>query len=211
MAHFITGEIVMAKWDELASETAIKTTIENLAKNGITVYLVKDGLEAKSKVMELIPKGSEVMTMTSQTQNAVGSTKELNESGNYKPIRSILMDKTADPKLKRQLGAAPDFTTGSMQAITEKGDLLFASQSGSQLPAYAFSAGKVIWVAGTQKIVKDVQEGMRRIYEYVLPLESERAMKAYGVTSNVSNLLIISKESKQGRLHLILVNEKLGF
>ncbi len=201
----------MAKWGELASEIAIKTTVENLAKNGITVYLVKDGAEAKSKVMELIPKGSEVMTMTSQTQNAIGSTKELNESGNYKPIRSILMDKAADPKLKRQVGAAPDFATGSMQAITENGELLFASQSGSQLPSYAFSAGKVIWVVGTQKIVKDVQEGMRRIYEYVLPLESERAMTAYGVTSNVSKLLIISKESKPGRLHLILVKEKLGF
>ena len=67
------------------------------------------------------------------------------------------------------------------------------------------------WVVGAQKVVKNVDEGVKRIYEYVLPLENERARKAYGVGSNVSKLLIINKEIRSERVKLILVKEKLGF
>ena len=69
----------------------------------------------------------------------------------------------------------------------------------------------MIFVAGTQKIVKDNAEGLRRIYEYVLPLEDVRAQKAYGMHSNVSKILIINKEIVPERIIVILVKEKLGF
>jgi hypothetical protein len=45
-----------------------------------------------------------------------------------------------------------------------------------------------------------------------LPLESERAQKAYGVSgSAVNKLLIINKEIKPGRINLILINQVIGF
>ena len=52
---------------------------------------------------------------------------------------------------------------------------------------------------------------MKRIYEHTLPLENERALKVYGVSSNVSKILIINKETKPKRITIILVKEKLGF
>ena len=65
---------------------------------------------------------------------------------------------------------------------------------------------------GTQKIVKDKELGFKRIYEYVLPLESERAHKAYGVAASaVNKLLIFNKEVTPDRIHMILVGEVLGF
>ena len=102
---------------------------------------------------------------------------------------------------------------GSAQSVTETGQLVFASNTGSQLPAYAYGANHVIWVVGTQKIVPDLDTAMKRIYEYILPKESERANKAYNITSGsfVSKLLIINKEIKLGRAIVILVNEVLGF
>jgi hypothetical protein len=202
----------MTNFSELAASNIIEKTIESLKNNGIDAEVVQTAADAKKRVLDLIPNGSEVMTMTSVTHQAIGTTIELNDSGNYKPVRAVLMDKSADPKLKRQMGAAPDFATGSVHAVTEDGKLIIASQSGSQLPSYSFSAGTVVWVVGTQKIVKNIEEGMRRVEEYVLPLESERAKKAYGASgSSINKLLIINKESKPGRLHLIFVNEKLGF
>jgi len=71
----------------------------------------------------------------------------------------------------------------------------------------------VIWVVGTQKIVKNVDEGMKRIYEYVLPLESVRLNKAYNISTGsfVSKLLILNREIVPGRITIILVKEKLGF
>ncbi len=99
----------------------------------------------------------------------------------------------------------------SVHAVTEDGHLLIASNSGSQLSAEAYAGGKIIFVVGTQKIVKDTQEGLRRIYEYSYPLEDARAQKAYGMRSNVSKILIINKEIVSGRITLILVKEALGF
>ena len=66
---------------------------------------------------------------------------------------------------------------------------------------------------GAQKIVKDFDAGMKRLYDYVLPLESARANKAYNITtgSNISKLLIINKEIQPDRAIVIIVNEMLGF
>ncbi len=110
------------------------------------------------------------------------------------------------------LGAAPEYTVGCVHAVTEDGQIIIASNTGSQLPAYTYSSPHVIWVVGTQKIVKNVAEGMARINEYVLLKESERVKIVYGMEkSNVSKLLIISKEITPGRLTIIFVNEALGF
>jgi hypothetical protein len=94
------------------------------------------------------------------------------------------------------------------------GALLIASNTGSQLPAYAYSAGKVIWVVGAQKIVKDLDEGMRRLREYVLGLETVRARKAYGLpedwNSFYSKILMFRREVNPNRTQVVLVNEALG-
>jgi len=111
----------------------------------------------------------------------------------------------------QKLGAAPEYAVGSVHAVTEDGKVIIASNTGSQLPAYAYGSAHVIWVVGTQKIVANLEQGLKRIYEYVLPLESERLKKVYGVESNVSKLLIINKEIAPNRLTLILVKQKLGF
>ena len=100
---------------------------------------------------------------------------------------------------------------GSVHAVTETGSLVAASASGSQLGPYASGAAKVILVAGTQKIVSDVEEAFRRIDEYVFPLEDARAQAAYGVNSGVNKVLIINKEWMPGRTTVVLVGEVLGF
>ena len=184
-----------------------------LEANGVTVYFVQTGAEAKAKVLELIPAGAEVMTQTSVTLDTIGVTKELNESGRYNSVRANkLNDPTVSKSEKRKLGGGPDWTIGSVHALTEDGKLMIASNTGSQLGSYVYGAERVIWVVGKQKIVPDMEAGTKRIYEYVLPLESERARKAYGVSgSNVSKLLIINNEVTPERAIVIIVNEVLGF
>ena len=110
-----------------------------------------------------------------------------------------------------KLGAAPDWVVASLHAVTEDGHMLIASNTGSQLSAEAYAGGKIVFVAGCQKIVKDTREGIKRIYEYCLPLEDERARKTYGMSSAVNKILIINKEVMPERITVILVKEKLGF
>lgn len=202
-------------YDQLASDQSIEKTVQALKNNGIEALVVENGDRAKKKVLEMLPTGSDVMDMSSTTLDTSGITKEIQESGKYNSVKKRLfsMDRNTQSLEMNKLGSTPEWAVGSVHALTEDGKLLIASNTGSQLPSYAYGSTHVIWVIGAQKIVKNVDEGIKRIYEYVLPLESERARKAYGVPGSfVSKLLIINKEINPGRhLTAIIVREKLGF
>lgn len=203
------------QYTKLASTNEIETTIKALEANGIHAFDVDTAEEAKKEVLALLPKGVEVFTMTSVTLEETGIAKEINESGSYNSVRNKLnaMDRNTQKREMTKLGAAPEYTIGSVHAVTQDGKIIIASNTGSQLAAYVYGAGHVIWVVGAQKIVKNVDEGIKRIYDYVLPLESVRLNKAYNLTtgSNVSKLLIVNKEVTPERITVIVVRQKIGF
>jgi LUD domain len=201
-------------WTKLASEHAIEKTVEALQANNITPIVVETAEDAKAKVLSLIPEGSEVMTATSETLRETGIVTELDDSGKYNSVKKELtsLDREKDGLKMQKLGAAPEYVVGSVHAVTEDGKVFIASMGGSQLPSYAYGAMHVIWVVGTQKIVKDEADAKKRIYDHVLELESERAREAYGIPgSSVNKMLIINKEANPERITLIFVKEKLGF
>lgn len=201
----------------LATNESIQKTIDALKANGMDAIVVDTGDEAKEKVLSLIPQDAEVFAKTSETTRTIGLAEALDESGSYKSVRKELMsmDRETQGREMQKIGAAPEYIVGSVHAVTEDGHVFIASNTGSQIPADAYGAGHVIWVVGTQKIVKDNETALKRLYEYVLPLESVRARKAYGLpenwNSNVSKLLIVNKEVTPGRITMIFVKEQLGF
>ena len=207
----------MKDWKVPASKDSIERTLKALNANGIQAVAAANAAEARQKVLAMLPAGAEVFTMTSVTLESTGLAGEINEPGRFDSIRNRLatMNPNTQERDMRKLCAAPDFTVGSVHAVTEDGHLLIASNTGSQLPAYAYSAGKVIWVVGAQKIVKDLDEGMRRLREYVLGLETARARKAYGLpedwSSFYSKVLMFRREVNPNRTQVVLVNEALGF
>lgn len=201
-------------YTKIPSQAVIDETIIALKANGMQIYIAKNRDDAKRKVFEILPKGAEVMSMTSVTLDELGISHEINESGKYSAVRNKLMkiNRKTESLEMQKLGAAHEWTIGSVHAITQDGKVMIASNSGSQLPAYAYGANNVIWVVGMQKIVKDMEEGLKRIYEHSLSLESERARKAYRVPgSNVNKLLIINKENKKDRIHIILIPDVIGY
>jgi hypothetical protein len=204
----------MKDWSLLASKESIKKVSDSLKSENVEVFVFENGLEAKKKVLELIPVGAEVMTMSSQTLEAIGINKEINESGNYNSVKAKLMkmDRITEGREMQKLGAAPDWAIGSIHAVSEDGHIFVASNTGSQFGAYAYAASHVIWVVGSQKIVKDWEEGVKRVYEYSLPHESER-QKGLGNAkgSNIGKLLIFNNEIRQDRITMIIVKEELGF
>jgi hypothetical protein len=204
----------MKNWNELASKASVAKTGEALKTNGIDCYVVDNKEQAREKVLELLPPGTEVMNMTSRTLETINIVGEINDSGRFSSVRNILatMEKGGQGREKKRLGAAPKWAIGSVHAVTETGDVFIASNTGSQLPAYAYGSDHVIWVIGTQKIVHNKEEAFNRIYEHCLPLESERAKKAYGLPGSfISKILVVNREVQPGRITAILVNEVLGF
>ena len=202
----------MAKWNSLADKATVDKTMAALTANGFVPYYAETGAAAGQKFFELLPAGAEVMNNSSTTLLQLNIVDELLKSGQYNSVRNKLlaMDRKTQGREMQKIGSAPEWSVGSVHAVTQDGHVLIASKSGSQLPGYAFGADHVIWIAGTHKIVRDTDEGRQRIYEYVLPLENERALKAYGFGSSVNKLLVINQDQAP-RLNLILVNEVLGF
>lgn len=199
-------------YNTLPSPELVNTTKSALSANGFVVHEAQDREEAKSILKSILTEGSSVMTMSSETLNETGISQLIEESSDYTSIRKQLND-NPNEKEKKNLAYSSDFSIGSVNAVTSTGSLIIASNTGSQQGAYAYGSGKVVFVIGTQKIVEGaLEDGLKRIYDYVLPLESVRVQKAYGMPhSNVSKLLIIDREIVPERIHIILVNEVLGF
>ena len=201
------------RFNTLADEPRTLRTAAALEASGFTVRRAADAAEAKRIVLGLIPDGAQVHQGASASLDDIGITAAVAESGRYDAIRPRLwsMDRQTQRDQIRRLGAAPDVMLGSVHAVTESGSLVTASSSGSQLGPYVSGAGQVILVVGTQKIVSTVDEGLRRIDEYALPLEDARAQAAYGFHSAVNKVLIINRETAPGRITVVLVDEVLGF
>jgi hypothetical protein len=207
----------MSSWNALPSNEIVEKTAAALKANGFEVVITANAEEAKRKALEWIPAKSEVFTMASATVDSIGLSAALNESGTYDSVRSKLgaMNGATQGREMRKLGAGPDISVGSVHALTQDGKFLVASLTGSQLPAYAYGAGTAIFVVSTKKIVKNLDEAWNRLVEHVVPLESARARKAYGLpesfNSGPSKVLIFNKEVQPGRVKIILMNEDAGF
>jgi hypothetical protein len=206
----------MKDYKTAASKETIDRTIEALKANGFDAEYVANASDALEKVKAYVPEGSEVFTMTSITLETIGAVKEFNETGKYDSIRDHFskMDQAKQGREMRKMGAAPDIALGSVHAVTETGTLIIASLTGSQLPAYAAGAGTVIYVVGAQKIVTNVEEGMKRISDYLIDRESERARKAYnlpeGFRTAANKILIFNRELIPNRVKVIIAGEVLG-
>jgi hypothetical protein len=201
------------RFGEVATDASVQRAVAALEANGMNVLRATDAAEAKKIVLDLIPEGSKVHHGASESLDSSGITHEIETSGRYMDIRSQTwtMDRETQADEIRYLGASPDFMLGSVHGVTETGSLITASMSGSQLGPYSSGGGQVILVVGTQKIVADLEEGLRRVEEHSLPLEDARAHAAYGIHSAVNKILIINREIIPGRITVVLVDEVLGF
>jgi L-lactate utilization protein LutC len=196
-----------------ATHAQLERTAARLEEHGIHAIVVPNGAEALRIVLSLIPEHSEVLVATSETLKQIGLAKDIEESGKYVSIhkRLLALDRKTQERDWRQQSQSPQYEVGSVHAVTEEGDLLIASATGSQLGPYSYGAGKVIWVVGAQKVVPTLQDGLKRLREYSLPLEDARALQAYGMNSGLCKTLIISRELTPGRATVVLVEEVLGF
>ncbi|HLD60657.1 MAG TPA: lactate utilization protein [Patescibacteria group bacterium] len=203
-------------YTKLASPATIQKTIEALKKRNIEAIMVAAKEEAFEKVKKLIPAGASVNNGSSRTLEEIGLVDYL-KSGNHQwdNLHAAVVAETDPGKQAelRQKALFSDYYLGSLHALSENGEIVIASASGSQLPHLAFTSKNIILVVGAQKITATLEAGIRRVREYVFPLEDAR-MKSTGASGSViSKILIIEHEPAfMGRsFKVILVNEKLGF
>ncbi len=196
----------------VASDDQIARTAQALEANHIHTLVVDTGEEARRRVRAMLPAGARVYQSASRTLEVTGLAADIDQATTFQPVRPLVraLDRATQQAEIRRLCASPDVLVGSVHAITEHGQVLVASAAGNQLGAAAFGASQVIWVVGAQKLVRTLEDGLRRIREYCQPLEDARTRAAYGQPSAINKILIVNGELP-GRITIVLVKQNLGF
>ncbi|HTT35820.1 MAG TPA: LUD domain-containing protein [Thermoplasmata archaeon] len=201
------------RYARAAESAALDRTAESLRGRGFDVVVVPDPEAARREVLAAIPEGAGVFTASSQSLESSGIRAAIEGDPRFRALRPTVVARVSagDESGARTIAAAPDVVVGSVHAVTEDGVVMVASASGSQIPAYAYGAGNVLWVVGSQKIVRDVADGFRRIEEHTFRLEDARARETYGRGSVIAKILLVYRELKPHRVRIVLVREPIGF
>lgn len=204
------------KYSKPAVNARLVKTVAELEAKGIETYIVSNAREALVKIKKLIPKNASVMNGSSKTLEEIGFVDYL-KSGRHgwNNLHEAIVNES-DPKEKSRLrkeAVLADYYLGSVHALTENGDFIVASNTGSQLAHIVYTSPNLIFVVGAQKIVGDLEGAKRRLDEYVVPLEDENMNQKYGMGTKLNKIVIFRGESEfTGRkIRMILVREKLGF
>jgi hypothetical protein len=194
-----------------ASADTIQRVAERLRERNIEVVVVDDGDQARRVVLERLPAGAEVYSGKSKTLQDSGIFDVANDPSRYDALRPryMKMDRQTQWREIRKLIAGPDYMLGSVNAVTADGVLVVASATSSQLGPYANTAGKVILVVGSQKIVPDLEAALRRVREYVLPWEDAQVRNTIPTGSFVGKILLIEREWMDGRMTVVLVRQPI--
>lgn len=157
------------KW---ANERKIADLIEVLKERDFDAIMAEDKDDARKIVMNMIPEGSTI---------AVGGSVTLNETGILDEIRSDkykFIDRYNTPNFEAMLdkyreGYTADVFVSSTNAVTMEGQLVNIDCTGNRTSQIVFGPKKVIIVAGVNKIVENVEEGIKRA-KSIAPLNARR-------------------------------------
>ena len=194
-----------------APEATLEALAEMLRTRNFEVVIVDDGAAAMAEVLSRVPEGSQVHTGKSKTLEDIGIFQEFMDNEKYDFIRrrTLKMDRNTQRDEMRKAGAAPDIMVNSAHAVTERGQIVMTSATGSQIGPIAYGAGKLILVIGSQKVVPDLNTALRRIKDYVIPYEEDRLNVPHGV-AKMNRTLILEGDHTPGRTTIILVRTPIG-
>ena len=200
----------------LAPTDTVTKTVNALKERNFNAFRVQTKTEAIEKIRELIPAGASVMNGSSETLREIGLIDVLKSKDHpWNNLHDAVLAEP-DPEKKAKLrneSVLSEYYLGSVHALTEKGEIVIASNTGSQMPHIVYTSPNLVFVVGTHKIVPDLESALVRIEEHVIPLEDERMKKVYGFGTTYAKTLILRRENPNfGRtITVIFVDEVLGY
>jgi hypothetical protein len=204
-------------------EERAKKAIDKLVAHDFKAVYVKSKAEAVEEIWKHVTPKQTVGVGGSITIRGLGILERLEAQGH------TIYDhwKPGLPKEKvleiRRAQATSDLFLGSVNAITLNGELINIDGFGNRVNATIFGPGKVILVAGYNKLVEDVQEGIKRIKDVAAPINAKRlnidvpcAKVGKCVDCNSPNricrvVVIHERRPSMTDILVILVGEELGF
>ncbi|MFZ0925826.1 MAG: lactate utilization protein [Halobacteriota archaeon] len=211
---FAEAQVDSDKWNQQPSASIVAQVVENIQRRGMAVIRAHSGEIALETLKDLIPPGAEVMSGASTTLLEIGYDEYVNsDRSRWNDLHRAIIAENDEQKRHeiRRKSVTADYFVSGVNAIVQSGEIVACDESGSRVGAWAFAAGHLILVSGTNKIVPALGHALRRVREYAYPLENVRAKKAYGTPSQLGKWVILANEATEGRVTLILIDESLGY
>jgi len=200
----------------------LEKLIRGLSKRNMNGYFVQDRKKALKKVLSLIPNNSKIGFGGSVTLEEVGILDEIRKRDDfYLYDRTKVHNKKKSRDLHIKMFSSDVFLSGT-NAITEKGQLVNVDGIGNRTAMIAYGPKKVIIIIGKNKITSDLESAIDRIKKVALPLDLKRVkemLKNSPIFSSINwteetiwgHVSIIERQLNPDRIHVIIVNEDLGF
>lgn len=203
-------------YTQLASSDSVQRTAEALKPRGFEPIIVESAAKALELIKTLIPKHASVMNGSSVTLEQIGFVDHL-KSGQHEwnNLHAAILSEN-DPAKRSELrkhSVVSDYYLGSVHALSETGEMVIGSNTGSQQPHLVYTSPNLIFVVGTQKITPNLETAIDRLHKHVIPLEDAHMKQLYGSGTALNKTVILHGESAMMKrsVKVILVNEKLGF
>lgn len=199
--------------------------IKNLKKRGIDGLYCESSADAVREICRMIPSGALV---------GLGGSETILESGLVDALRRMdirLLDRYREGvggeevNEMRHRGLAADVYVSSCNAVTADGKLVNVDGTGNRVAAMIFGPGKVIVMAGMNKVAVDVDAAIARVKNTAAPANSLRV----GADTPCSHtgfcqdpfcqpphriccqLVVTEASMTPGRVTVVLVGEPLGY
>lgn len=204
-------------------EQKIKRTMENLEKNNMEAYYVEDEKAAREKLELILNQGDIVSVGGSMTLFETG-TIDMIRNGKYNFLDRYEQGLTPEniKNIYRKSFFADAYITSS-NAITEEGELYNVDGNGNRVAAMIYGPDKVIVVVGYNKIVKDVEEAIKRNKECAAPANCKRLKRRTPCVQTgfcmdcssddriCNDYVLIKRQGVKGRIIVIIVGKELGY
>ena len=206
-----------------ANKVQIQEIIKKLEKRGMKGYYSENAREASEKLLSLIPDGALVSWGGSLTLDEI-EVKDKLPMINAKVLDPMAYKEPDDIYTARVNALAADVFLTSTNAITLQGELVNIDGTGNRVAALCFGPRKVIVVVGANKIVRDEAAAMARVktracVANAIRLERKTPCAKTGICANclipgqtICSMTVVTRFcNKPDRIHVILVNENLGY
>ena len=196
-----------------------KKVIEGLRSRNMEADFAETKEEALEKALALIPEGSSISMGGSMSVHAIGLSEAL-KNGNYDFIDR---DAYEDKRKAMLLAYDADFFLSSCNAMTEDGVMVNIDGNANRVSAIAQGPKHVFFIVGMNKVCKDVDHAMKRARNVASPINAQRfglktpctqtgsCMNCKSADTICCQFLITRYSRHAGRIHVILVNEDLGY
>ncbi len=193
--------------------------IKGLESRNMTGYYAESKEEALKKALELIPEGASVTMGGAMSAHEIGLVEAL-KKGNYDFIDR---DAYEDKRAAMLAAYDADFFLASANAMTEDGVIVNIDGNSNRVSAIAQGPKKVLLIVGMNKICDDVDGAIKRARNVAAPINAQRfglstpcaktgsCMDCKSPDTICCQFLITRFSRHEGRIHVILVNDSLGY